>query len=147
MLNTLWWSSIHRSPFPYGCIFHRTRIIFIVFLLKFWIQLDCPVACINLSSGTLPIRGTPIQGTVSYDPFYCLTCNHPSSEDQNTLYRCRDTFGAAVSPDRMFTALFYVQLDMFPGTWGCPRHVRFTWHTSSMHIQSTKAMYLQIHSK
>ena len=39
------------------------------------------------------------------------------------------------------------QLDMFPGTWGCPRHVRFTCHTSSMHIQSTKAMYLQIHSK
>ena len=38
---------------------------------------------------------------------------------------------------------------MFPGTWGCPRHVRFTCHTSSMHIniQSTKAMYLQIHSK
>ena len=39
------------------------------------------------------------------------------------------------------------QLDMFPGTWGCPRHVRFACHTSSMHIQSTKAMYLQIHSK
>ena len=28
---------------------------------------------------------------------------------------------------------------MFPGTWGCPRHVRFACHTSSMHIQSTKA--------
>ena len=39
------------------------------------------------------------------------------------------------------------KLDMFPGTWGCPRHVRFACHTSSMHIQSTKAMYLQIHSK
>ena len=31
------------------------------------------------------------------------------------------------------------KLDMFPGTWGCPRHVRFACHTSSMHIQSTKA--------
>ena len=39
------------------------------------------------------------------------------------------------------------RLDMLPGTWGCPRHVRFTCHTSSMLIQSTKAMYLQIHSK
>ena len=28
---------------------------------------------------------------------------------------------------------------MFPGTWGCPRHVRFACRTSSMHIQSTKA--------
>ena len=28
---------------------------------------------------------------------------------------------------------------MFPGTWGCPRHVRFACHTFSMHIQSTKA--------
>ena len=37
------------------------------------------------------------------------------------------------------------ELDMFPGTWGCPRHVRFACHTSSMHIQSTKALY--IHSK
>ena len=37
-----------------------------------------------------------------------------------------------------------VKLDMFPGTWGCPRHVRFTCHTS---FKSTKAMYLQIHSK
>ena len=36
---------------------------------------------------------------------------------------------------------------MFPGTWGFSRHVRFACHTSSMHIQSTKAMYLQIHSK
>ena len=33
----------------------------------------------------------------------------------------------------------HAQLDMFPGTWGCPRHVRFACHTSSMHIQSTKA--------
>ena len=32
-----------------------------------------------------------------------------------------------------------IKLDMFPGTWGCPRHVRFACHTSSMHIQSTKA--------
>ena len=40
-----------------------------------------------------------------------------------------------------------MKLDMFPGTWGCPRHVRFACHTSSMHIQSPKAMYLQIHSK
>ena len=31
------------------------------------------------------------------------------------------------------------ELDMFPGTWGCPRHVRFACHTSSMHIQWTKA--------
>ena len=31
------------------------------------------------------------------------------------------------------------KLDTFPGTWGCPRHVRFACHTSSMHIQSTKA--------
>ena len=35
--------------------------------------------------------------------------------------------------------LIYLKLDMFPGTWGCPRHVRFACHTSSMHIQSTKA--------
>ena len=33
-----------------------------------------------------------------------------------------------------------IKLDMFPGTWGCPRHVRFACHTSSKHIQSTKAM-------
>ena len=35
----------------------------------------------------------------------------------------------------------YVKLDMFPGIWGCSRYVRFACHTSSMHIQSTKAMY------
>ena len=31
------------------------------------------------------------------------------------------------------------KLDMFPGTWGFPRHVRFACHTSSMNIKSTKA--------
>ena len=56
------------------------------------------------------------------------------------VYRWRDTYGnVRMSPCRWYR--HWRQLDMFPGTWGCPRHVRFACHTYSMHIQSTKAKY------